>query len=126
MKIIHLISILTVALILNSCSSSMKVTVDALNMPAFRATYLYNAERINKTENQLKYILSPKFKTELDDSVNILVGYIDTSGLVPTNDIQEFTSYIHTNYENTLANLFTNAQKLLSSGSAVREGNVLR
>ncbi len=107
---------IVVAAALSSCFSSMKIRVDALNMPAFKATYLHNAEKISIRENNIQYLISPDYQKQFDEYVNTVVKFIDTSGHVADNDTAGLIRQIKDKYKATFSQLKIAGQKLLESG----------
>lgn len=123
MRYIITLPVIAITLLLHSCSSSMKVHVDALNMPAFRATYLYNSEDLNKKENAIMNTQSKSFLDKIDAMLNSVYKSIDDSGHVATQNNSYYKDLIAKSAEEVLEKLKATGTKALSSLDALKQGN---
>lgn len=103
-----------VMMVLSSCYSTMRVRVDALNMPAFRATYLYNAEDIERKKNLALLVSSPGFTANIQQTTDALAGFIRTSGQVPNQDTSQFIQEIVSRKNAVIGNAVSNSSALIN------------
>ncbi len=112
-----------ISVVLSSCYSTMKVRVDALNMPAFKASYLYNAEELDKKKKAALLLGSTEFTEQINKVANAVEAFIDTSGVVPVDDKAELTKEISTKTNSVTTALSSAAQKMLSAIGSLSGGN---
>jgi hypothetical protein len=98
----------------------MKVRVDALNMPAFKATYLNYAETLQNREKNIRYLISPAFNTKLQTLNAMLNNFIDTAGQVPIEDQQELKGELKTLSTEAMSNLTTAGGAVLASAAKAK------
>jgi hypothetical protein len=122
MKTFCLYVAVAVVLLFTSCYSGMKVRVDALNMPAFKASYLYKMEEIERLERYVKNILSGKMDEAVANDITILANYTDTSGIAPDEDKAKLQQYIKQTGEDAYRELASSASNMIAAGIAVRSG----
>ncbi|MBL7739587.1 MAG: hypothetical protein JNK14_10225 [Chitinophagaceae bacterium] len=107
---------LSLPIVLSSCFSSMKVRVDALNMPAFKKTYLYQLDYIDKMENNLKDILAASYQVSLrENTLGIVKNFVFATDYVAIEDKPYFDSLFTAAYDTTILKLTNSASDLLAS-----------
>jgi hypothetical protein len=111
---------ITCCMLLISCGSVMKLRVDSLNMPAFRATYLYGVGNVIETEAAISFLTSGDFEKRIRENLDQLKTRIDTSGNVPEEDLDELIRDIETTSLSKLSNVYTKVQELLEAGTALK------
>lgn len=122
MKAIYPIAVVASIVVLSSCFSSMKVRVDALNMPAFKATYLYNVEVLTTRERNIRYLTSPAFNLKIQQLSAKLTTFIDTSGEVPDNDKKKFQEDIRSRGNDAMGEVVAKGGAALQSAATVKMG----
>lgn len=120
MKTTHLIITIILLTLLSSCFSTMKVRVDALNMPAFKATYLYNAETLDNREKNIRYLMSPAFNAKLQELNTRISNFMDTSREVAIDDPERFKGVLKTKTEAVIYSLTTAGGAVLTSSAKVK------
>jgi hypothetical protein len=113
-------------ILFSSCFSSMKVKVDALNMPAFKKTYLYSIESIEKREKDLQYIMSDEFQKQMNDKLEATNDLISNSGIVPVEDTSDYSNENRTLYKNVMPGLVQNAKYLFVDIQALKTNGVTK
>ncbi len=122
MKLIYAMLLFFAGVFLTSCYSSIKVRVDALNMPAFRETYLYKLDYLNKMEKQLQLITSTEYQQQLKDGVlGEVIKAIDNEDIVPIKDRAATKDDVKKLYDSVITPFFNSAKDLLANTIQLKE-----